>query len=148
MAFETAAGATLAVSAVLPATYDAAGYGALSFTNVGEIENLGAFGRNYNLVTFLPLGERGASKQKGSFNNGQFQPQLALDPDDAGQTILETALDSDNPVALQVTLSSGRIFYFSVLVMQWQSNIGTVDEIVMVDSSFEVTREDVVRVDP
>ncbi|MEL6100476.1 MAG: hypothetical protein AAFR68_04075 [Pseudomonadota bacterium] len=148
MAFETAAGATLAASAALPATYDAAGYAALTFTDVGEVENLGAFGRNYNLVSFLPLAERGASKQKGSFNNGQFNPRLALDADDTGQGILETALDSDNAVALRVTLSSGRIYYMSVLVMQWQPTIGTVDDIVMVESNFEVTRDDVVRVDP
>ena len=37
LSFETVAGSTIAVSVGVPATYDTAGYGALSYSAVGEI---------------------------------------------------------------------------------------------------------------
>lgn len=145
MAFETAAGATLGVSASLPATYDDTGYGALVYTDVGEVENLGEFGKEFNLVTFLPLAQRGASKVKGSFNNGRFEPQLALDKADAGQVIMEAAREDDNNYAFEVTLSSGGIFYFAGLVMKFAPVINTVDDIVRRSCIIEISRDPVVE---
>ena len=50
----TMSGATLAISASLPATYNAAGYGAtgMTYTTVGEIENFGNHGVTANVTTF------------------------------------------------------------------------------------------------
>lgn len=145
MAFQTAGGAALGVSATLPATNDATGFAALTFTAVGEVVNLGAFGREYNTVSFLPLAERGASKVKGSFDNGRFEPQIALDRADAGQVIMLAAADSDLYQAFEVTLSSGDIFYFQGLVMAFRPMINTVDDIVMRESIIEVGREAIIE---
>ena len=145
MAFQTAASTTLGVSASLPATYDVTGYAALSYTLIGEVENLGEFGQTYNLVSFLPLAQRGASKVKGSYNNGRFEPQLALDVADAGQVIMLAALASDNQYAFEVTLNGGEIFYFSGLVMKFAPVINTVDDIVRRSSIIEIGREFVVE---
>ena len=70
MTVRTSAGTTLKVSASAPATFDKAGYSALTFTAVGEITDLGEFGREYALVTHNPVGTRGTQKFKGSFNEG------------------------------------------------------------------------------
>ena len=62
MSFDTAAGAVLSMSAVLPATYDASGYGALTKVPIGEITNIGEFGKEFALVTHQPLATRGVKK--------------------------------------------------------------------------------------
>ena len=41
MGSQTAAGSTLAISVAKPATNDAAGYAALSFTEIGQVERRG-----------------------------------------------------------------------------------------------------------
>jgi hypothetical protein len=45
MTTRTSAGTTFKVSASTPATWDAVGYAALTYTTVGEITNFGEFGR-------------------------------------------------------------------------------------------------------
>ena len=84
MTVRTSAGTTIAISASTPATFDEAGYLALSFTTIGEVTNLGEFGREYALVTHNPVGSRGTVKKKGSFNEGTMSMTLGLDTDDAG----------------------------------------------------------------
>ena len=86
----TAAGTKLAISAASPATFDAAGYAALTYTEVGDVSNLGAFGANFAKVEFQPL-NGGKLKLKGSIDYGTLNPTIALDPTDAGQTLLRTA---------------------------------------------------------
>lgn len=125
MASDTSAGATLAVSTTAPASFNSAGYGALTFTTVGEIDNLGEFGRVYELITRKPLASRGTVKAKGSYDEGDLNLQLALDNADAGQDLLRTAVNSDDPVSCKVTLQGGDIYYFQAVVMSFRLNVGT-----------------------
>jgi hypothetical protein len=61
--FETVAGSTLSVSVAAPATYDTAGYTALTYTPVGEITDLGSgLGRDYNTTPIRP--SRPASRSR------------------------------------------------------------------------------------
>lgn len=146
MATQTSAGTELAVSASIPATFDAAGYGAETYTKVGEIENLGDFGREYSLVTYQSLDDRASRKKKGSYNNGQFTPRIAIDSADAGQGILETALDSDAKIAIRVTLQDGTIYYMAGLVMTFRPSVGTTDDIVVANAQIEITEDAIVKV--
>ena len=84
---QTSAGTTIAISAVLPATDDAAGYNALTWAAIGEVTDLGEFGREYATVTHNPVASRRTIKRKGSYNDGTMALQLALDRDDAGQIL-------------------------------------------------------------
>jgi hypothetical protein len=68
----SSAGTTIAVSAATPSPFDGEGYGALAWTPIGEITNLGDFGREYNLVTHNGLGANSTGKLKGSFNEGSM----------------------------------------------------------------------------
>ena len=75
MTVRTSAGTTLRVTASAPATFNSAGYTTLFSTSpvpalVGEVTDLGEFGREYALVTHMPVGNRGTQKFKGSFNEG------------------------------------------------------------------------------
>lgn len=107
----TTAGTTLSVSAALPATEDAAGYALLSYTVVGEVTDVGDFGKTYNIVNHNPLNTRKTEKLKGNYNNGQLALQLAFVEDDAGQVILRNYLDLDTDLSIKITHQDGHIDY-------------------------------------
>jgi len=126
---QTSAGTILSVSATAPATYDQAGFAALTFTTIGEITDMGEFGKTYNLVTHQPLATRRTVKRKGSFNDGALSLQLARVPDDVGQVVLQAGLDSDDSYSFKVVLQDGEIQYFSGQVMSYTNNVGSADQI-------------------
>lgn len=138
MAVMTSAGSTLGISASLPATFDAAGFNALTYTAVGEITDLGEFGAEYNLVTYTALGQRQTKKLKGSYNNGALQLQLGRDTTDAGQTLLRTALSSDNSYSFRVTLQNATRLQFTGKVMSYKTSVGSVDQITGAQSTIEI----------
>lgn len=139
MTVATTAGTTIAVSASAPATYDSSGYGALSFTTVGEVTNLGSFGREYALVTHNPIGTRATQKYKGSYNEGQIAMEVGLDTDDAGQDLLATASASDSNYSFKVTAQNGDVYYFIAKVMSFKRNFGGVDQITSATITLEIT---------
>ena len=139
MTVATSAGTTLAVSASTPATFNVAGYSVLSFTNVGEITDLGEFGREFALVTHNPVGSRGTQKFKGSFNEGTMSLTLGLDTDDAGQIIMKAGTLSDNNYSFEVTTQNGDIYYFQAKVMSWKVGVGGVDSITTATCTLELT---------
>lgn len=139
MTARTSAGSTIAISAAAPATFNAAGYGALAFTTIGEVTDLGEFGREYALVTHNPLASRGTVKKKGSFNEGTMDLKLALDTDDAGQILAKSASLSDSDHSFKVTLQNGDVFYFQAQVMTFKNGVGSVDQITAASIKLELT---------
>lgn len=144
MTVRTSAGTTLKVTSTAPATFDVSGYNAL-FTaspvpaTVGEITDLGEFGREFALVTHNPVGTRGTQKFKGSFNEGTVSVSLGLDTDDAGQIIMKAASLSDNNFSFMVTTQSGDRYFFAAKVMSFKVGVGSVDSITTATSTLELT---------
>lgn len=141
----TSAGTTLRVSASLPATNDAAGFAALTYTLVGEVVDLGSYGKKYNLVTHNPIDDRKTVKRKGSYNSGTLAMKMARVPANAGQAILVTASGSDTAISFKITLQNGTINYFQGLVMGYTTDLGSVDQITSASVDVEVT-EDIIEV--
>lgn len=139
MTVRTSAGTTLKVSHASPATHDGAGFAALVFSTVGEITDMGEFGREYNLVTHNPIDTRGTQKYKGSFNEGSITLQLGLDTDDTGQIKLKEGLNSDNDYSFKVTTQGGDVYYFTAKVMSFKVGIGSVDSITSATVMLEIT---------
>ncbi|RZT56403.1 hypothetical protein EV283_0453 [Sphingomonas sp. BK036] len=113
MGSNTAVGSSLAVSAATPATLDAAGYGALTFVEVGQVEKIGAIGASFAKVEFQPL--KGAKQKfKGSADYGALTPSYAIDPADAGQTLLQTSADDESQklYSFKVTYQDGSKRFF------------------------------------
>ena len=137
----TSAGTKLFISASAPATYNKTGFEALTFTEIGEVSEMGEFGRQYNLVTFNTLGDRRTVKRKGSYNDGTIACQMARVPDDAGQTILTTAVNSDNSYSIKIKLQDGTVFYTSAQVMSYTTNIGNVDQITSATVNLEIDND-------
>lgn len=142
MTVRTSAGSTIAISAASPATFDAAGYGALAFSAIGEVTDLGEFGREFALVTHNPIATRGTVKKKGSFNEGSIDLKLGLDNDDAGQIIATAASQSDADYSIKVELQSGDVYYMQAQVMSFKVGVGSVDTITNGSIKLELTTND------
>ena len=139
MAVTTSAGTLLKVTASAPATFNEAGYEALSYTTVGEITNYGELGREFELVTHNPVATRGTQKFKGSFNEGSMQLQIGLDNADGGQTLMQAASLSDTPYSFELTLPTGHKKYFQGLVMNWKVGVNDVNSITSATANIEIT---------
>jgi hypothetical protein len=138
MAVNTAAGATLSIGPVAAATIDTiAEFEALTFVEVGEVEDLGEFGDEASEITFTPLSERRVRKYKGSFNAGTMAVTCGSDPADVGQAAMIAAFASDLDYAFQVTLNdqltlagTPTILYYRGKVMSKRRNVGNVENVV------------------
>lgn len=144
----TSAGTTIAISASTPATIDEAGYSPLTFTDIGEVTDGGEHGRTYNIVTHNPLATRGTVKLKGSFDDGTITLQMAYAPGNAGQALLETALDDDEFYAFEITLQDGTIRYFQAMVSGNPINVGGVDSVTSATATLAIKSGTIVTVLP
>lgn len=143
----TSAGTTIEISAALPASYDKAAFAALNYTEIGEVSDLGEFGREYNIVKFNPLKNRRTVKRKGSFDDGTVQVQLAKAAKDAGQTLLKSAVNSDASHSVKIVLQDGTTFYFTAQVSSSTVNVGNVDQITSSTFKLEIDN-DIIEVLP
>ena len=143
----TSAGTTIGISAALPATYTQAAFTALAYTEIGEVSDLGEFGREYNVVKFNPLKDRRTVKRKGSFDDGTVQVQLAKAVTDAGQILLKSAVNSDASHSVKIVLQDGTIFYFTAQVSSSTVNVGSVDQITSSTFKLEIDN-DIIEVAP
>jgi hypothetical protein len=142
MGIRTSAGTKLYVTASAPATYTDAGFTALvSFKEVGEIADLGAFGKKYNLATFNPLATRKTIKRKASYNNGTLALKLASSPTDEGQIVMQAGADSDLSYSFKVVTQSGSVYFFSGQIMGWMLEIGSVDQIMGASADVEIDND-------
>lgn len=126
----TAAGTTIGIVLGAPATFDAAGYAALTFVTIGEVTGIPAFGREFELVTHKPLGSRGTVKKKGGFNEGSIDLALGLNTDDAGTVLLKAAALSDVDYSFKITHPTGDVYYFRAVAMSFKVNTGSTGSII------------------
>jgi hypothetical protein len=134
----TAAGTTLGISASAPATDDEAGYAAITFTEVGQVEKIGAVGGSHKKVDFQPF--RGpAQKYKGGVDYGAIQPIMGFDPDDAGQLLLAAADEEVSALySFCVTYHDGAKRFFRGRVFGFPENIDGADTIVTASPTIEI----------
>ena len=137
----TSAGTKLYVSASQPATYDVPTISALPYTEVGELVDLGSFGKKYNLVTFNALGDRKTVKRRGSYNNGTLALKLGASVTDPGQVIMEAGADQDSSYSFRVVTQSGSAYYFSAQIMGWMLEVGSVDQIMGASADLEIDND-------
>ena len=143
---ESLAGATLAISAELPATYDAAGYAdtGIDWTLVGEVENYGNHGVKAAVTEFTPVDTAVVAKVKGSKNYGTMQLTLGCLPSDAGQDIVEAASESNNHYSVRITYADTSKHYLDVLVSSFEWQDGSVNDVRKLAVEFAVCRKPIV----
>lgn len=117
MTQRTAVGTCISVSAALPATHDADGFAALTFTQVGELETIGELVTRHAAGSFTGLCSGKTSTLKGVEEAVTLEITAALDRDDAGQTIMTAARKSFDRFAFKVTEKNGDVTFFTGFVM-------------------------------
>lgn len=117
--------ATYAISASLPATYDAAGYAAttITYTAIGKMAKFPTYGSRRGVTNF-PMISEGIAKIKGAPDYGGGDLMMADVPADAGQVILKAAEASSNHYSLKITYADSEVHYLDVLVHAWELSEG------------------------
>ncbi|WP_430233957.1 hypothetical protein [Nitrosomonas communis] len=138
MSLFKSAGSTLHISAATPGSFNQAGYVALSYTKVGQIESIGDFGNEREINKFIPLDTGIAMKVVGSSDAGAPDIVVALDTDDAGQIMMKAASKSDNAYSFKVTSKQGDIYYFQGYVKKWKVQIGDGNAITKAATAIEI----------
>lgn len=139
MGIQSNAGATISICASLPASHNAAGFNALTWSVIAEITNLPEFGRVYELIRHKPVGTRATRKLKGSYDEGQLPLELASDTDDPGQILLKSASGSDNTYSFRIVMGNGDKYFFLGMVMSFVAGGGDVDTVFAAKSTVELT---------
>lgn len=139
-------GATLAISATLPATYDAAGYGAttMTYTAIGEIENYGSHGVKANISEFTPVDTAVVAKIKGAKNYGSMSLTIGSIPTNAGQVIVAAAAESNNHYSAKMTYPDGEVHYLDVIVASHEYQDGSVNDTSKVAVELAICKKPVV----
>ena len=112
--------AIYAISATLPATYDAAGYGSttITYTAIGKVSDFLPYGSKRTINEFVPINSP-VEFMKGVPRYGQGDMMMGDIPADAGQVILKAAEASANHYSLKITYPDGEIHYLDVINAGW-----------------------------
>jgi len=141
MAVITSTGTLLAVVAAQPATVDAAGFGALTFVNVGEVTDLPEYGASAEVVTHQPLATGITQKYKGFINNGSMSVSVGYSADDAGQNVLAlgvTGINKNVEHSFRVTYQDGSIDYFTGKIFSYTKAPGSANSMVSSTVQIEI----------
>jgi len=99
----TPSGTILTLSADAPATLDEEGYDAITYTEIGEVGDLGDIPTPvYDAVAWATVTERGEYKSKGGYSLGSQTVTVAIDPDDAGQALVDAATLDDELYTVKI----------------------------------------------
>lgn len=122
MAFNAADGAKIYIGTTTAAT-DITSYEADTYQQIGEVESIGDFGDQYEIVSANTLGDQRTRKRKGTADAGDISVTVLFDGSDQGQTDLKSALDDtgadDYNFKVELNDSGGTnptTFFFSGLV--------------------------------
>uniref|UniRef100_A0A1A7GE56 Phage tail protein n=1 Tax=biofilter metagenome TaxID=1070537 RepID=A0A1A7GE56_9ZZZZ len=118
-----AAGTRFGIVGGVPATFDAAGFSALIFIDIGKIKNGGEIGKQFEIIRNNYLSQRGTEKRKGTFDAGSLTLEVDVKTD-AGQAMCETALESDDDYNFQIKFKTGLTYYVRGLVTGFKKKVG------------------------
>lgn len=141
MSVNTSLGITIAVSVAAPATETEAGYEALTYTNIGEVVNIGEIGPSATVVNHDAIDKGYTQKFKGQINYGSMPLQLGRDIDDAGQILLKAGADGAAKYTVhtwRVTHPTGLVQYFRGMVFGYTTNIGGSNTVVGANATVEL----------
>jgi hypothetical protein len=116
---------TYAISAGLPATYDAAGYAAttITYTTIGKVQDFLPYGSKRGLNEFVPI-SGAVEYTKGAPRYGQGDLICGDVPADPGQVIVKAAEASPNHYSMKITYPDGEVHYLDLLVAGWELSGG------------------------
>lgn len=111
---------------------------------IGLIENVGEFGKLFDLVTFQAVADGRTYKAKGAYNEGALQLVVGQDITDAGQAALRAyALSSDQftyPIKITLTGADASFdtIYFGAKIMSFRTQMGAVNSVIRASVMAEI----------
>lgn len=144
MAVVTSTGMVFKIVAEEPATYDQAGYEALTWVEVGEVTDIPEYGAQVDVVTHQPLETGITEKYKGFINYGSSSLSLGRDTSDVGQVILKAAVvgaEKNTEHSLGFFYPDGSVEYTTGKIFSYTSNPGSANSIVGSTVNIEINRE-------
>lgn len=133
----TSAGSKVFIALALPTAFTSTAFAALSWVEIGEVDNIPEFGKKYGLNTRTPLAGRIVRKTKTSINYGSVALQMARAAGDDGQAACQTAVDDDAAQSIKFELQDGTKMYVEALVMSYTTNIGGSESTTMATVELE-----------
>lgn len=137
MAIASTTGAQIFIGPVNTTADTKTAYGALSYTEIKEVESIGEFGDAASTITFTSLGDARVRKRKGVRDAGDLNVTCANDHLDAGQLAAIAAQATDFSYAIKVQLADGAdandtdsVFYFRALVASARLAVGSANEMI------------------
>ncbi len=116
-----------------------------NYVEVGEIADLGSFGRQYNKITSEAVGSREVRKFKGTYDDGTMTLKLNRDPSDAGQGDLQDAVASDDDYQFKVVLNDDTVALpvpttvtFAAKVMSYTTELGGPNNVTQSTAVLEI----------
>ncbi|MGE4044462.1 MAG: hypothetical protein AB7F35_06390 [Acetobacteraceae bacterium] len=149
MALSGSVGARLyTTSSTVAATVDTeAEWFAQTWTEIGSVEAIGEFGRQWDAATFIELYTGRTHKFKSTYNDGQIQITMGQDLSDAGQATLDAAaiaLSQDN-YGFRIELNDRpsavggpTTFFFAGKPMSYRTQMGGASQVIRAMSMIEV----------
>jgi len=131
-------GTKIYIGAELPTTYDAAGYDAVTWTEIGMVESVGEFGPDSSIGSYTPIGTGVACKFMGTTDNGEISLTIAKTADDGLADLLaEVGETSSLPYKVELSdgTTKGTRYMFPGLVRSAKVSIGTGDDVVKINAA-------------
>lgn len=146
----TSTGLLVSVSANTPASFDATGFAALTYTALGGVTGVSAFGASAAMVESNPLATGETEKYKGFINWGSVTIDSDYDPADAGQLIMQNAVEDNSTggaafraVSVKLTYQTGDVRYLYGKVFSAPENPGSANSMVTRSITLELDRRPV-----
>lgn len=136
-------GATFSIVSGAPATYNQAGFEALTFVEVGEVISIGEFGGSAEVITHTPIKTGIIKKFKGSKDYGSQSIQYGK-LTDLGQTALSDGFDGANEFeehSIEVAYSDNTKRYYTGVVTSYTNQELSTSAVVNGASTIEVTNK-------
>lgn len=141
----TSATTTIYASAALPTTYDEAGFAALTWTKISEVNNIGAIGGTNSVQQHRPIDSGVVVKIAGSTDYGTAEVTMARHKD-TSVTLLQNAFKNRTPIAFKVVYPAllATTEYFTGIVTTNVTTIGGSDSILELRTTVDVNNEIIV----
>jgi hypothetical protein len=124
-----------------PATVDAAGFAAKTYTEVKGVTTIPTFGATTEVVPINPLADGFTSKSKGFTNYGSQSFEAGFIEGDAGQALVEQGADGVNKFSnhsMKIEYSNGAVRYYVCQIFGYNETVGAANSTIMLGFNVEI----------
>jgi hypothetical protein len=139
----TSTGIKLSIVEGEPATFDEAGFAALTFVKVGQLTSIPEFGPTVQVVESNPLETGITEKFVGFVNYGSTSLEADFDDEDAGQALITDAVNPADAsfgkqFSVKLEYQSGAIRYWLGRFFSATENPGSANSMVTTAMNMEI----------